>query len=76
VMLLLDIVRCDLMQVGAEIVLADRDQGTTLRRLSRAALLYQQRPGTLPIASEIAVIYLLYAAVVNLENPAAESGGS
>ena len=43
-----DVVHC--VQAGAEIVLADRDQDTTLRRLSRAALLYQQRPEGLPIA--------------------------
>ncbi len=51
VMLHADVVHC--AQVGAEIVLADRDQDTTLRRLSRAALLYQQRPEGLPIAGEL-----------------------
>jgi pheromone shutdown protein TraB len=39
-------------RVGAEIVLADRDQDTTLRRLSRAALLAQQRPEGLPTAAD------------------------
>lgn len=38
-------------RVGAEIILADRDQETTLKRLSRAALLYNQRPDTLPVAA-------------------------
>jgi hypothetical protein len=44
----------NLTQAGAGIVLADRDQDVTLRRLNRAAaVLMKQRPDGLPIAGEL-----------------------
>lgn len=43
----------NLNQAGAEIVLADRDQDITLRRLGRATRLMKQRPEGLPVAGEL-----------------------
>jgi hypothetical protein len=44
----------NLTQAGAEIVLADRDQDVTLRRLGRATkVLMKQRPKGLPSAGEL-----------------------
>ena len=43
----------NLKQAGAEVVLADRNQDVTLRRVFKVALLNEQRPEGLPIASEL-----------------------